>query len=328
MALLSICIPTYNRCGYLKKTLDTIVAEPSFLETDDVNIFIQDNCSNDDTECIAKEYQDKCRGKIFYNRNKENIGFANFNKVLSVADGQFLKLHNDTLLMRQGSLAKLIRTVKENLESKNIPFFLNASLECTEGVCSSFDEFIQRASYFNTWIGCFGLWREDYERLKDVLEIKRYTEIPQTYILFKLLEEKRNIYINNDLLFEVNSPTKKGGYNIAEVFGQNYLDMLQEFMAKGFLTRNVYEYEKEKLIKFINFYYFDKDNLFSFHKTGYFRFLLKYYWHDKYFYKELFNMLSFDVIYKKEKKDDLREIKIFGGLVHICYKKRKKKKDV
>ena len=56
MCILSICIPTYNRAALLKKTLDSIVNQKRFIDTDDVEIIISDNCSQDNTEKLSMLY--------------------------------------------------------------------------------------------------------------------------------------------------------------------------------------------------------------------------------------------------------------------------------
>ena len=59
MCLLSICIPTYNRCSYLKKTLESIVSQKIFETTDLVEIVISDNCSSDGTADVCKIFAER-----------------------------------------------------------------------------------------------------------------------------------------------------------------------------------------------------------------------------------------------------------------------------
>jgi abequosyltransferase len=54
--LLSICIPAYNREKYLKRLLDSIVSQREFLDTDDVEIVVDDGPSIDNTETLVKSY--------------------------------------------------------------------------------------------------------------------------------------------------------------------------------------------------------------------------------------------------------------------------------
>ena len=76
--LLSLCIPTYNRSQYLKKSIDSIVCQKEFLDGK-VEIVISDNASDDDTREVVKPYLRRF-ANIFYNRNevtnyKQSRGF-------------------------------------------------------------------------------------------------------------------------------------------------------------------------------------------------------------------------------------------------------------
>ena len=51
---LGICISTFNRDRYLEKLLDSLL--PKCMGSD-VCLFISDNCSEDETEKIIKNYQ-------------------------------------------------------------------------------------------------------------------------------------------------------------------------------------------------------------------------------------------------------------------------------
>lgn len=287
MTLLSICIPTYNREKYLRDTLESIVSQDIFKNTNDVDIVISDNASTDGTRELVEKYLKLYPEKIIYHRNDSNIGFANFEKVLSIADGKFLKLNNDTLLLKPDSLEKMLSYIKNNLEEKNILFFSNNASNIGGGAIlySDLNSFIKDISYYTTWIGSFGIWKSDFEKVIKIFNEKTWTEIPHTYILFNFLENHRNILCISEELFESVCPQKKGGnYNVAQVFGENYINFLNEFRDKNLLSTAVYNKEKYKLIKFINKYYFDVRNKYNFQKTGYFKYLLKFYRWDLYFY--------------------------------------------
>ena len=59
MPLLSICIPTYNRAEILDKSLESITKQDIFQKTDEVEIIVSDNCSQDNTHNIVHKYIEK-----------------------------------------------------------------------------------------------------------------------------------------------------------------------------------------------------------------------------------------------------------------------------
>ena len=76
MSLLSIFIPTYNRCDLLAESLSILVDEWNSLESNfksKIEIVISNNCSADDTEEVVQKYQEICP-IIKYNLNKFNLG--------------------------------------------------------------------------------------------------------------------------------------------------------------------------------------------------------------------------------------------------------------
>ena len=98
LPLISICIPTYNRASFLKRTLISITSTHTFHETDKVEIIISDNCSSDRTQEICSMFTEQYGEKIKYIRNKENIFHKNFGKALLSGSGEFRKLCNDTFV--------------------------------------------------------------------------------------------------------------------------------------------------------------------------------------------------------------------------------------
>ena len=64
--VLSICIPTRNRCHLLRLSLESLTRQPIFSNTDAVEIVVSDNASDDETAEVVdkfiKKYGEKKSG--------------------------------------------------------------------------------------------------------------------------------------------------------------------------------------------------------------------------------------------------------------------------
>ncbi len=296
--LLSICIPTYNRAKTLDKTIDSIVTQKAFLESDEVEIIITDNCSTDDTQKVAEKYADKFSDKIKYIRNAKNIGsYLNQKTALDSANGKILKLHNDNLDMIENKLSDLLKLIKENVEKKPIIFCTNGNATSNNKLifCNDMNKFVSKVSFFSTWIGGFFIWRDDYKELDNPF---RHGDLmlPQVDILLRLLEKKSKAVVYNEKFSRVLDTEKKSGYNVAEIFGQNYLSLHKPYIENGLLSKKVFQSEKFRLLyKHIIPCYFDFADEFDYNKTGYLKYLVDYR-KDWWFY---FSYLMFPLIFIK-----------------------------
>lgn len=91
MASLSICIPTYNRSGYLAELLESIVEQG----TPDVEVVVSDDGSLDDTAVVAARYRDRIPRFTFL-RQPVNIGVdRNVAAVTAAATGDYIWLIGD-----------------------------------------------------------------------------------------------------------------------------------------------------------------------------------------------------------------------------------------
>lgn len=117
--LLSICIPTYNRAGCLKRLLENIVPQILALE-EYVEICISNNHSSDDTKDIVMIFREKYPDLIIYNENEKNIGFdRNLLKVISMAQGEFIWTFSDDDMIVEDGLKEIIEFIKKN-EYQNV----------------------------------------------------------------------------------------------------------------------------------------------------------------------------------------------------------------
>jgi acetyltransferase-like isoleucine patch superfamily enzyme len=291
--LLSICIPTYNRGSFLKQTLESIVSQDVFLQTHEVEVIISDNCSDDETESVAQEFATDFPGKIKYIKNTTNVGpDVNFELALSRGSGAFMKLHNDNLLVRQGALVEMLKIIRATEAEKPILFFTNGNFRTAGpiGVCLNFNEFVKGASFMSTWIGGFGLWRDEFHGISDFLA-NANLRIVQTDILFRLLATgKRAIILYESYFVGLSTGRKGGDYNIAEVFGKNYLSLLKKYVALGLLNQETFQAEKKVLLlNHILPYYFDSEN--DYPKSGFFIHMQDYL-HDDYFYQAIEGLIA------------------------------------
>jgi glycosyltransferase involved in cell wall biosynthesis len=116
MVILSISIPTYNRCEILKHTLTNI-----FNQIDDehlhqlIEVVVSDNASTDNTEEVVKEFIALNKFKIVYSRNTKNLGLIkNIINLVPLSTGKFWMFYGDDDMPPQGSLVKLIELFKSD----------------------------------------------------------------------------------------------------------------------------------------------------------------------------------------------------------------------
>lgn len=90
-ANISICIPTFNRSDLLRKTLSSVSKQT----VKPFEVLVVDNCSQDDTEAVAKSFPG-----VRYCKNERNLGLAgNWNQCVKLSKGEFITiLHSDDLI--------------------------------------------------------------------------------------------------------------------------------------------------------------------------------------------------------------------------------------
>lgn len=312
--LLSICIPTYNRSSYLENTLMSIVRQKCFTDTDSVEIVISDNCSSDNTQGIGEKYMQLYEGKVKYFRNVENIKDANFEKVLSYGTGIFLKLNNDTLTHLDGSLDAMLETISNAKDSKIIPFFPNGVAGIGNTITDGINDFINVASFWITSIGCFGIWKSDFDLIDD-FSLNSKLQLTQVEVLLKIVAERKLVLIDNRSIFLNVEPTKKGGYNFYQVFVCNYFAILEKYLSDGSLTLKTYNFERRKFLK--NYllpwtikFIFESDK-FCFSNKGAFGIVIGKFWDLPYFYISILKFVRkvISELLKKGKRGLIDKIK-------------------
>jgi acetyltransferase-like isoleucine patch superfamily enzyme len=231
-----------------------------------VEIVISDNCSSDQTAAVAQSYSQKFHDKIVYHRTPYNLADENFERVLRQGRGQFRKLQNDSFGIQPGLLECLVRIIDSLQQKKPVIFLVNEEPKSDDETLKhlhTIDEFLAEVSYKCTWIGGFGIWAEDLDRMTDFSRAKNL-KLVQTDALLRMIAEKRQAVVIKEFIQPCFLSGRKGGYNIAEVFGANYLSILKEHVSAGTLSQTVYATEKKRvLIEHTLPFAFSKDHDFA-----------------------------------------------------------------
>ena len=108
---LSFAIPTFNRAKYLDYSLKSLVP---LAKKYNMQIFISDNASNDDTKEIVQKYMNDYP-LIFYHRNENNIGFdRNAEISLKMSNTEYTWLLGDSSLIQDQGLDYVYELILNN----------------------------------------------------------------------------------------------------------------------------------------------------------------------------------------------------------------------
>lgn len=249
--LLSICIPTYNRLEILCKTIDSIYADVNEEMYSLFEVVVSDNSSDHNCQPIEKKYASYPN---FHYYSTKCEGFLNSYYALTYGKGSFLKLHNNTAMLKKKALSHMIDLVKNNIQTKPAIIFTDGyRLKGKVEYYKSFEDFMFGASYFTSWSTGFGMWKDDFEMLKGIPLNQLY---PQTTLL--VTQKNKNMFIVDDFnLFVTQNVPQKGGYNIFKAFSVDYLNIIKNLKENNDISQKCYDYIKNALLfKFLSVRYF------------------------------------------------------------------------
>lgn len=103
---ISVCIPSYNSEEFIAATLESVLSQ-TFT---DFEVVIADDKSSDHTISIIKSFNDP---RIRLTENEQNLGLGeNWNKVLSCARGEYVKLLGDDDVLYPECLSRQIAVLE------------------------------------------------------------------------------------------------------------------------------------------------------------------------------------------------------------------------
>lgn len=109
--IVSIILPTYNGARYIKRAIDSVIAQTF----SDWELLVIDDGSKDDTGNIVKEYTNK-DSRIIYLKNEINLGIQKtLNKGLKEAKGKYIaRIDDDDEWIDKDKLKKQIEFLENN----------------------------------------------------------------------------------------------------------------------------------------------------------------------------------------------------------------------
>ncbi|MBM7422277.1 glycosyltransferase [Spongiibacter marinus] len=109
--LISVAMCTYNGENYLRQQLDTIINQ----SYSNLEIVIVDDCSNDGTVVILREYAAR-DSRIRLIENEQNLGFVrNFSKAMQHCQGDYIALADQDDIWFENKIEHLYKEIGENL---------------------------------------------------------------------------------------------------------------------------------------------------------------------------------------------------------------------
>ncbi len=241
--ILSICIPTFNRAGYLDKCLKSIFDQAG--NDSNIEVVVSDNDSDDNTKEIVDKYMVKYNN-LKYLKNKVNIGAdKNILVALSNSKGRFATPHGDDDYFAPNSIYKLAGNLYKN--SNCGLFYIFNTGTSSEKLDVGMDNFIKDTSFNCTFISGIIFKKNDFDNIENK---EKYIDsgLNQLYLQLSLLSKNESYCILHDYFFNDLGSHNPYGYNFGEIFIQNYLEILYYF-TKYDLENETIRAEKKKLIE-------------------------------------------------------------------------------
>ena len=251
-ARLSLCVPTYNRCAFLRDALAALDAEWQRLSParrDRLEFVICDNASTDDTPLVADQFVSRHGAHAQYRRRTTNLGSDNVYLCTETATGDFVLILSDDDILLPGALTLLFDLLDQDIHLDAVGLNLRSfkisphesggpGFKEWSGVQQrSRDEMFSQLSTMLTFLSILVYRRTlvaetDYTFARDTNLIQAYAfaDVLNRGSRFATLAEPALTY----------RAANHGSYDYAKVFIDGYLDLLA-YAHRGGMSTATYE---------------------------------------------------------------------------------------
>lgn len=268
--ILTIAIPTYNRCGLLRMTLDSVMEQ----WVEGVEIIVSDNGSTDDTQNMMRDY---CKNhNICYYRYAENYGMdKNFLNCIKKSNGKYVHLLSDDDILLPGAVEKILgiiekekpdyinlnsvtySTKKYEPERKHIP-----RMKLVEDLVSyNKKEYMEILGVYITYISATIIKKINFER---IINPEKYfgTHFLHAHLVLDMLRENTSKVVITREAYLAAKNNNSGGFNLYEVWIKQYKKLLLETAV-----RNGFDYSQMKNIYVKDVNGFIRDSILKYSVT-------------------------------------------------------------
>lgn len=146
MQTLSICVPTYNRVGYLRELIASLLSEIDPLPDGSVELVVSDNLSTDATATFCSSID---RPYFRFWTNEKNIGGdRNFLKCIREAKGEYVWLIGDDDLVSAGAVSNVLQIVASSNPDLIVSMDSNGS---PDGSYLNYGDFLGECCQKSVW---------------------------------------------------------------------------------------------------------------------------------------------------------------------------------
>jgi abequosyltransferase len=250
--LLSICIPTFNRAPFLKECLKSLADQFSNpVIKNQVNIFILDNQSADNTAEIVKPFTDTYDNIKYIIDSEPRKIIPGIIKVASLANGEYIWVFSDDDLQSPDSLITVINFINKNhsdLILGNLVGFSDTSTTRYKNLLKVDEDIVMKNKHeffallntkFNTSIDYYTTLCSDWIIKKEIYD--------KNFYIFEKFNDKSDMFPFPSLFFYTNMEFTSGviakeiilnrGDN--ETWGSK--NKIKHFFYRDGLWRNYYQ---------------------------------------------------------------------------------------
>lgn len=237
--LLSICIPTWNRCAYLAQNLAQIRREIDSLDNGYlIEVLVSDNASDDQTRDAVQAAQEHGLN-VRYVRNPENLGSdRNIAQCFNLATGAYVMLLGDDDLLVDGALSPIMEVLRQKdvgvVTLKAYGYENDFREEFPGGPASAFHvrnsvpEFIVDMGVMSTLISANIVAKH----LLPNVDASQFcgSSLVQAHLVYSAaLSAKRNVCFDSYMI--ACKRNNSGGYAFSEVFVDRFSEILDGLAA-------------------------------------------------------------------------------------------------
>jgi abequosyltransferase len=236
--LLTIAIPTFNRCQLLKQLLDSLLVQ--IPDDGTVELFVSDNACTDETPAVVEEYRKKYP-RLQHIRNQTNVGpDGNFLQCYERAAGKYVWIFSDDDLLCPGALRGILGHLAR--EEYDLVYLCSSgfvdSPRCRPVaavpralVFTAASRFIRMVHIFTTLISCNIINKERVETIEHepFSNLINSSLIQLGWTFAALRCHRKSLYITEELVCYRLGNT--GGYGVCRVFGPTLKGVTEEWLG-------------------------------------------------------------------------------------------------